>query len=105
MNRLVRLVAVLVLAAASLLATAAPGLAGSSEREARPLVTKLRADNLGATVLARGDRQALYYWNRERDGRVRCVSQGPEPAPPPAGPTPTPLPGPPAHRIRWSWST
>ena len=64
---------ILVLAAASLLATAAPGLAGSSEREARPLVTKLRADNLGATVLARGDRQALYYWNRERDGRVRCV--------------------------------
>ena len=40
---------------------------------AAPLVSKLRADNLGAAVLARGDRQALYYWNRERDGKVRCV--------------------------------
>jgi predicted lipoprotein with Yx(FWY)xxD motif len=73
MKRLVRLLAVLALAAATFLVVAAPALAGSSRHDARPLVTKLRADNLGATVLARGDRQALYYWNRERDGRVRCV--------------------------------
>ncbi len=62
-----RIVLTAALAAALLLSLAAPAMA------ATPLVTKLRAPNLGATVLARGDRQALYYWSRERDGRIRCV--------------------------------
>jgi predicted lipoprotein with Yx(FWY)xxD motif len=64
----------LTLALAALLA--APALAAPAEpaaQTATPLVTKLRAANLGATVLARGDRQALYYWTRERDGKIRCV--------------------------------
>jgi predicted lipoprotein with Yx(FWY)xxD motif len=69
---IVRWVVVLVLAAVMLVA-AAPALGDGATDAARPLVTKLRADNLDATVLARGNRQALYYWSRERDGRIRCV--------------------------------
>lgn len=73
MQRVARLILVLVLAVAAALTIAVPAMSEGAARDARPLVTKLRADNLGATVLARGDRQALYYWNRERDGRIRCV--------------------------------
>ena len=41
---------------------------------ANPLVSKLRAPNLGAVVLAKANKQALYYWNRERrGGPIRCT--------------------------------
>lgn len=73
MRRIVRWVVILVLATAASATAAAPAMSDATTGTARPLVTKLRADNLDATVLARGDRQALYYWSRERDGRVRCV--------------------------------
>jgi predicted lipoprotein with Yx(FWY)xxD motif len=73
MQRAVRLVAVLVLAAVAAVIVVVPATGEPAANTASPLVTKLRADNLGATVLARGNRQALYYWNRERDGRIRCV--------------------------------
>jgi predicted lipoprotein with Yx(FWY)xxD motif len=67
------------LAAAVLLALLAPA---SAAPDAKPLVSKLRAPNLGATVLARPNKQALYYWNRERDGKVRCVGACAEAWPP-----------------------
>lgn len=53
----------------------APTVTGTPQAPAaKPLVSKLRAPNLGATVLARANKQALYYWNREkRNGPIRCT--------------------------------
>jgi predicted lipoprotein with Yx(FWY)xxD motif len=65
------------LAAALVFAAAAPVMAAGDAAHAsdakKRLVSMLRADNLGATVLARGNKQALYYWSRESDGKIRCV--------------------------------
>jgi predicted lipoprotein with Yx(FWY)xxD motif len=68
-----RFVVLPALCAAVSLILAAPTMAAPSSPAAKPLVSKLEADNLGATVLARANGQALYYWSRERDGNVRCV--------------------------------
>ena len=76
MTTMLRRAATLATALALAAPLAAPALAAPAAPAtgtAKPLVTKLRAPNLGATVLARGDRQALYYWNREKDGKIRCV--------------------------------
>ena len=62
-----RTVAVLI----ALLALAAPAGAASSSR---PPVTKLKVAGFG-WVLARIDRQALYYWQVEKraGGRIKCT--------------------------------
>ncbi len=82
MKAWLRTVTLLALCSAFLLAVAAPTLAAPSSTDAKPLVRKLRAPNLGAVVLARGDRQALYYWNREKHGKIRCVGACAEAWPP-----------------------
>ena len=48
-------------------------VAAASATAATPApVIKLNDDRFG-DILARRDHQALYYWNRERDGKVRCT--------------------------------
>jgi predicted lipoprotein with Yx(FWY)xxD motif len=69
----VRTAVALALGAALVLVLAAPAIATTTSVQAKPLVAKLRADNLDATVLARANRQALYYWSRESAARIRCV--------------------------------
>lgn len=58
-------------------AATSPATAGD-----RAFVSKLRADNLDATVLAKPNKQALYYWNREKDGKIRCTGACAEAWPP-----------------------
>lgn len=59
------------LAAPLALAVAAPPADGAT-RQARPLVSTFVSGEFGR-VLSTPGKQALYYWNRERDGRVRCT--------------------------------
>lgn len=57
------------LSAASLLAVAAPVAPGAP---ARPPVIKQKAAGFGNVLATRGHR-ALYFWNAERDFKVRCT--------------------------------
>lgn len=57
------------LSAASVLAVAAPVAPGAP---ARPPVIKQKAAGFGNVLATRGHR-ALYFWNAERDFRVRCT--------------------------------
>jgi predicted lipoprotein with Yx(FWY)xxD motif len=56
---------------AALLALLAPAVTTAAPR---PSVTKIRVSGFGP-VLARSDRQALYYWQVEKraGGRIRCT--------------------------------
>lgn len=57
------------LSAASVLAVAAPVAPGAP---ARPPVIKQKAAGFGNVLATRGHR-ALYFWNAERDFKVRCT--------------------------------
>ena len=71
---LVRVTAILGLLIAAIAAGAMLAAAAPLSSDVKPLVSKLRAPNLGATVLAKANRQALYYWNREqKNGPIRCT--------------------------------
>jgi predicted lipoprotein with Yx(FWY)xxD motif len=78
----IRPVSLVALCTMALLVAAAPAMAASNTAQANPLVSKLEADNLDATVLARANGQALYYWSRERNGKIRCVGSCAEAWPP-----------------------
>ncbi len=68
-----------VLAATLAMAATAPVAAAD---DMTPRLVRTIADRQLGNVLATGTRQAIYTWNRERDGRVRCTGTCAEAWPP-----------------------
>jgi predicted lipoprotein with Yx(FWY)xxD motif len=64
----------LALTAAALLALlAVPAGSASPQADMDPRLVRTIVDPQLGRVLTRANRQALYVWNRERDGKVRCT--------------------------------